>query len=174
MFMAQLQLLGREEVAIDREFRALRRFELGMGAWVDYQPNWLSGHLSLFDQVHDGLAWRHERRVMYDREVMVPRLVAMGSVIASTHPAVGAAMLALSMHYRRDISSLGAAYYRDGQDSVAPHSDRMGPMSNDCIVAIVALGAGRKFQVRPKSLGDKEARLAARALDFTTGFGDLW
>ena len=56
-------------------------------------------------------------------------------------------------------------YYRDGRDSVAPHSDRELRELDDTIVAILTLGARRPFLVRPKAGGPSR--------DLAPGSGDL-
>jgi len=67
--------------------------------------------------------------------------------------------------YGRPLPRVSLAAYRGGQDSVAFHGDRLGPARGDAIVAIVALGARRRFLLRPVGGG------RSRALDL--GEGDL-
>ncbi len=70
-----------------------------------------------------------------------------------THPALTEARVALESRYRVPLSGPGLNYYRDGHDSVAPHSDRELRELNDTLVAILTLGARRPFLVRPKAGG---------------------
>ena len=56
-------------------------------------------------------------------------------------------------------------YYRDGNDSVAWHADRIGRHRVDPIVAICSLGGPRRFQLRPKGGGE--------SVRFLLGSGDL-
>ena len=48
---------------------------LSRGAWVDYQPSWLTGADLLFEALHRDVPWKAERREMYERVVDVPRLL---------------------------------------------------------------------------------------------------
>jgi len=109
--------------------------------------------------------WEAHRRQMYDRVVNVPRLVASLPEDGPGHPLVPELAAVLSAHYRRPLEQISLAAYRTGRDSVAFHGDRLGRGRNDAIVAIVALGARRRFLLRPAGGG------RSRAFDF--GGGDL-
>ncbi|MGB3772244.1 MAG: alpha-ketoglutarate-dependent dioxygenase AlkB [Rhodococcus sp. (in: high G+C Gram-positive bacteria)] len=149
----------------------LRRTTLTDGAWIDVLPGWISGSDSVFDQLADDVAWKSERRPMYDRVVDVPRLVSFypdPSRLPS--PIVVDAGRALSEHYRaelgEDFATAGLCFYRDGRDSVAWHGDDIGRGAReDTMVAIVSLGASRPLLLRPRGGG------SSRKL--TLGHGDL-
>ncbi|MEM6731866.1 MAG: alpha-ketoglutarate-dependent dioxygenase AlkB, partial [Myxococcota bacterium] len=168
--MGQALLFGREPVRADASFRSVKRIELGHGAWLEHQPGWLSGHSVVFEALRDRLVWRAQRRQMYDREIDVPRLLAHWPSTESAkqegHPVIRHCVEMLSERYQRDLSAVSLAYYRDGSDSVAPHGDRMGPLTIDCVIAIVAVGDRRRFLMRP-ALG------SGPALAFELGWGDL-
>src|SRR6187551_3380485 len=72
----QLSLLDQFEPTPDAAFRSVLRRDLGQGAWVEYAPAWLSGHLRFMDELIATCDWQRHRRNMYDRIVEVPRLVA--------------------------------------------------------------------------------------------------
>jgi hypothetical protein len=72
----QLDLFGARRVGFDASFAELRRDELADAAWVDHAPGWVRGHDALFDELEASLEWRTEKRRMYDRHVMTPRLLA--------------------------------------------------------------------------------------------------
>jgi alkylated DNA repair dioxygenase AlkB len=105
-----------------------------------------------FEQLRDGVKWRSERRPMYDRIVDVPRLVASFALddlalprpILEMRPAVerfcGVVFL-----------SAGLNFYRDGNDSVAPHGDHVEEGLDEAPVALVSLGAPRLMTIRSKS-----------------------
>ncbi len=59
--------------AFDPELGGLARLELDYGAWVDYLPRWLAGHQAVYQDLVGGVDWKHERRLMYERTVDVPR-----------------------------------------------------------------------------------------------------
>jgi alkylated DNA repair dioxygenase AlkB len=61
--------------------------------------------------------------------------------------------------------SAGFNLYRDGQDSVAWHGDKIRKEIQDPIVALLSLGEPRKFLLRPKGGGKSQA--------FALGHGDL-
>jgi alkylated DNA repair dioxygenase AlkB len=73
--------------------------------------------------------------------------------------------LALSARYGVVFDSAGFNLYRDGQDSVAWHGDRIGKEIEEPIVALVSLGEPRKFLLRPRGGGKSRA--------FHLGGGDL-
>ena len=105
-----------------------------------------------FEQLRDQVAWRSERRQMYDRAVDVPRLVATFSL---DDPAVPQAIRAMRPGVERFsgviFTSAGLNFYRDGNDSVAPHGDHVerGPVGAP--VALVSLGATRRMTIRSKA-----------------------
>ena len=71
----------------------------------------------------------------------------------------------LSERYGVDFTQVGANLYRDGQDSVAWHGDRVARDLPEATVAIVSLGAPRPFKLLPKGGG--------RATAFRPDRGDL-
>jgi len=151
---------------------SVHRIELGGGAWLDHRPGWIERHDLLFDALATQVAWRSEERVMYDRTVAVPRLLASFAEGApAPHPLLAEARGALVDHYRGvaggDLATIGACLYRDGGDSVAWHGDTVGRGAReDTLVAIVSLGWHRRFALRPRHGGP-------RPLRFDLGGGDL-
>jgi alkylated DNA repair dioxygenase AlkB len=158
----QLSLLGRDEPAVSG-FARLRRTELDAESWLDHVPGFVAGHATLFEALRQRVVWHEERRMMYEREVAVPRLVAGAPV--SVHPVVASVAALLRVRYGAPIERIGLALYRHGQDSVAWHRDKM-QRDRPTLVAILSLGAPRRFLVRPFGGG------ASRALSL--GEGDLF
>ena len=161
----QLSLFGREEPSFDGEFRALRRTELGEGAWLDLASGWAKGSASLFETLRTGLRWRSERREMYERVVHVPRLFAVLPDDGEGHPILEAMRRVLSDHYGEDFTRMSAAYYRDGNDSVAWHGDTVARKLPNALVATLSLGGPRRFLIRKPGGG--------KSLAFSLGAGDL-
>ena len=164
--MYQHSIFDDPEPLADPDFKAITRIPLGRLAWVDYLPNWVAGHDALFRDLSDRIDWHHHRRQMYERVVDVPRLT--GSVPKPGRHQSGFVLSLgrmLSARYRRPLPSLSYAYYRDGQDSVAMHGDKVGNRLDDCVVAIVAVGEPRRFLLREVD-GDG-------AQTFEVGWGDL-
>jgi alkylated DNA repair dioxygenase AlkB len=135
------------------------RHELGRGAWVDLLPGWLSGADALFDTLLAEVPWVEERRQMYERVVLVPRLLHFyGEQDRLPDPALERARAALNTHYEPELGeplrTAGLCLYRDGRDSVAWHGDTIGRgKSEDTVVAIVSLGSARNFLLRPRGGG---------------------
>ncbi len=147
------------------------RTTLGMGAWVDVLPGWLTGADELFETLATEVPWQAERRQMYDRVVDVPRLLSFyREDEALPHPVLDTARDALTAHYAVELGepfrTAGLCLYRDGKDSVAWHGDRIGRGSTeDTMVAIVSIGSPRSLQLRPRRGG--------RSRRYALGHGDL-
>jgi alkylated DNA repair dioxygenase AlkB len=105
-----------------------------------------------FEQLRDEVAWRSERRQMYDRAVDVPRLVATFALddVALPQP-IRAMRPAVERFCGVTFTSAGLNFYRNGDDSVAPHGDHVerGPVGAP--VALVSLGAIRRMTIRGKA-----------------------
>jgi alkylated DNA repair dioxygenase AlkB len=137
----------------------LERRELGNGAWIELAEAWIGGADELFERLVDAVPWRAERRAMYDRMVDVPRLLAFYDV-SEALPDVELVRMrqALVDHYRDGFAggraTTGLCLYRHGRDSVAWHGDTIGRgTSRDTIVAVVSVGAPRRFRLRPRGGG---------------------
>lgn len=148
--MRQLDLFAAGTApGFDRAFRTLHRTALTHGAWIDHAPGWVHGHDALFDELEKTLPWRSETMKMYDKEVVVPRLLA----VVTEHPLVEQMRDALSERYGERFVYMTAALYRDGKDSVAFHGDTTARDMIEALVATVSLGAPRRFLLRPTEGG---------------------
>ncbi len=163
--MAQLALFGRREPSFDPSFPRLSRTVLPEGAWVDYHPELLQGHAWLFDWLAHSTRWRSDRTKMYDQVLDVPRLFARLPDDGPGHPVLERLRLALSRHYGETFVSTTLAHYRDGNDSVAWHGDRVARRMPEALVATLSLGGPRQFRMRPYGGG------ASRS--WSLGLGDL-
>ncbi|MDI1465279.1 alpha-ketoglutarate-dependent dioxygenase AlkB [Catellatospora sp. KI3] len=147
------------------------RHELARGAWVDHLPGWVAGSETVLQTLLDEVAWRAERREMYDRDVDVPRLLRWyGPDEPLPHRVLAEARERLSSHYAAELGepfvSAGMCLYRDGRDSVAWHGDTLGRGARqDTMVAIVSFGEPRPLLLRPRGGGD--------SIRFPLGHGDL-
>lgn len=151
--------------AVDPEFGGMGRMDLGGGAWVDYLPHWLSGHEVVYRDLAHGADWRQGRRLMYDRTVNVPRLTAPAPVGGPSAGLLADMSSALEDRYGVCFAGITLAWYRDGRDSVAPHGDRIGRLCDDTVIAIVSVGAPRRFLLHPARGG--------ASIGFSPGWGDL-
>ena len=106
-----------------------------------------------FETLEHGVDWQHERRPMYDRVVDVPRLTAW---FLLTDPALPeplrAARVAVERFARTRFNSVGLNFYRDGQDSVAMHSDRNEGLVAGSPVAVLSLGSTRRMHIQSKTV----------------------
>ncbi len=150
---------------------SVRRTPLAHGAWVDLRPGWLAGSGAVFGRLVEKVPWRAEKRPMYDKVVVVPRLLCFYAEDAPLpDPVLAAAREALNAHYGPELGepfrTAGLCLYRDGRDSVAWHGDTIGRgRTQDTMVAIVSLGTPRALLLRPRSGGG--------SVRFEVGHGDL-
>jgi alkylated DNA repair dioxygenase AlkB len=150
---------------------AVQRRQLSDGAWIDLRLGFITAGDELFDALARTVPWHEERMHMYDSTVRVPRLLARyGQGEALPHPVLDQALSTLNAHYGEELGepfvSAGLCLYRDGNDSVAWHGDRIARESQrDTMVAILSLGATRPFALRPKAGGP--------GLRLQIGHGDL-
>ena len=99
----------------------------------------------------DNVPWRRERRVMYEREVDVPRQVASLDLHdRCAPPAVPEAAQAVEEATALAFNSVGLNFYRNGQDSVAPHSDRLNHWVRGSRIVLLSLGGARRITISAK------------------------
>src|SRR5207237_4320261 len=147
---------------------SLRRIELDARSWVDYAPGWVSGDGALFEQVTAARDWKQRTRRTDDKRLLEPRLTAPWSLRsgAPLEPRLIEEMRAcLSKRYGVEFDSVGFNFYRDGEDSVAWHSDHIDRSIQEPVIALVSLGEPRKFLLRPRGGGSSRP--------FQLGRGDL-
>ncbi|MGV3759029.1 MAG: alpha-ketoglutarate-dependent dioxygenase AlkB [Actinomycetota bacterium] len=162
----QPSLLATADVPeVDVDLTGARRRFLGQGAWVDHVPGWVTGADVLFDAVLGSAPWGpEEQRPMYDRIVEVPRLTT-GLWSHGRPPLLDRMAASLSDRYGLPLVSVSANLYRDGNDSVAWHGDRVGRHRANTVVAIVSLGSPRTLLLRPEGGGP--------SVSYTMHSGDL-
>jgi alkylated DNA repair dioxygenase AlkB len=162
----QCALFGSGAPHFDASLRGTRRVMLSEGAWFEHHPNWLEGHARVFEQLAQGTVWQSYRRMMYEQEVAVPRLVARAPSEGAMAELLRHLSGSLARRYGRELPNISLAHYRDGNDSVAFHGDKLGRRVNDAIVATVSVGEPRRFLLKPKAGGS--------SLSFELGWGDLF
>jgi alkylated DNA repair dioxygenase AlkB len=107
-----------------------------------------------FEELRHGVNWRRERRMMYDREVDVPRLMGhfrLDPPAASTPSSILDSARLVGEQVGVAFNSIGLNLYRDGRDSVAPHNDHLNELRKGFPIALVSLGAVRRMTIRPKA-----------------------
>lgn len=163
--VSQVSLFGREPPCFDVGFSTVRRHGLEDDAWIEHGCGFLRGHEALFDHLQRTTTWRQEARPMYERVVDVPRLLAALPEDGPGHPILEPLRLALAERYAIELPSLTMALYRDGNDSVAWHGDRVARELPQAHVVTISLGSPRRFLMRRKEGG--------ASLSFALGWGDL-
>ena len=128
--------------------------EGGIRYWPDVLPPELAD--ACFRRLRTGTDWRLEQRPMYDRIVDVPRLLASYRVDTAP-PALGLhALLALVQSLApAPYTSIGMNLYRDGNDSVAMHGDKMQLAAAGYPITLVSLGAPRRMLVKARAAGSQ-------------------
>jgi alkylated DNA repair dioxygenase AlkB len=165
MLAGQRSLFGSGAPAIDPHVGGARRIQLDDTAWLDHCPGWVEGHQALFDHLFTTTSWQAQRMEIYDHDVPVPRLLAALPDDGPGHPLLDDIKHALDARYGVQFTRIGLALYRDGNDSVAFHGDRVARELPEAVVATVSLGEPRRFLLRPAAGG--------RARAFALGWGDL-
>jgi alkylated DNA repair dioxygenase AlkB len=118
--------------------------------WIDVGPRWLRGGDALYDLVATTLPWRRRTRMMFGERIDEPRLTAPAPLDEPSTPRVLADIaVRLGERYEQPLSQCWVNWYRDGDDAVAWHADRIGRTEIDPLVAIVSLGGPRTFRLRP-------------------------
>jgi alkylated DNA repair dioxygenase AlkB len=107
-----------------------------------------------FTELRAAVPWRTERRMMYEREVEVPRLLGsyrLDPAPPSTPTAILDAARRVVEHLDIPFNSVGLNLYRSGRDSVAPHNDHLYEIAKGFPIALLSLGATRRMTVRAKA-----------------------
>jgi len=123
---------------------------------------------SWFAALRQEVPWKAERRVMYDREVDVPRLTGHFHLPsfdpASTPPAAILEATAVVLAKTAvPFTSVGLNLYRDGRDSVAPHNDHLYEIVEGFPIGLLSLGATRRMTIRAKEPPRRVLRLDLEA-----------
>jgi alkylated DNA repair dioxygenase AlkB len=122
---------------------------------ISYTSNFLDSATAQawFAGLRHEVNWHAERRMMYDREVDVPRLMAsfrLDEAQASLPEAIQEAARRVIGRLDVPFNSVGLNLYRDGRDSVAPHNDHLDEIRKGFPIALVSLGATRRMTIRAK------------------------
>ncbi len=119
---------------------------------IVYYPNVLGPEQAtrVFDELIAAIPWQSERRMMYEREVDVPRLVASARIDDKLVAPLAELVPIVEGVVGLRFTSIGLNLYRDGRDSVAPHNDRLPEIVAGRPIALVSLGATRRMTIRSK------------------------
>jgi alkylated DNA repair dioxygenase AlkB len=156
-------ILDRSNTIADSRMAQLTLFESSPTTLIDdergqvaYTPHFVDAATAeaWFRELLSGVNWRAERRMMYDREVEVPRLIGHfrldpppgftpGAILDAAQRVVDCVGV--------PFNSVGLNLYRDGRDSVAPHNDHLDEIRKGCPIALVSLGTTRRMTIRAKA-----------------------
>ena len=120
---------------------------------VVLMPDWLDAATAAhwFATLHADLPWYGGRRVMYEREVDVPRLRAhFAADDPALHPLLHEAIDRVAQAIGAPFNSVGLNLYRDQHDSVAPHNDKLADLVRGQPIVLLSLGATRNMTIRAK------------------------
>jgi len=142
---------------------------------VLFEPGWVQGSDTLFESLRVALPWRSVERPMYDRMVDVPRLICTATVANydQTHP-LRQVTTALENLLSVRFSTIGANFYRTGNDSVAWHQDSIDRTSRPSTVALVSLGSPRTLAMRPTAATSTKAPKTAETTRSTPATRYRW
>jgi alkylated DNA repair dioxygenase AlkB len=104
-----------------------------------------------FAELRECVPWNSSRRMMYDREVDVPRQTASYRLDQTLPRALREAARRVAEVSQAPFDSVGLNYYRDGRDSVAPHNDHLNEIVAGYPIALLSLGSTRRMTIRSKS-----------------------
>lgn len=100
--------------------------------------------------------WQQRKQKMWDKEVLTPRLTAWYGERMEEEPIPWTPELLMIKEKVESISgvkfnSVLLNYYRDGNDSVAWHSDKENVLGKRPVIASVTFGQVRSFDIRRKT-----------------------
>jgi alkylated DNA repair dioxygenase AlkB len=163
-----------DALEIDRA-APVQRVALDAGSWVDIVPGFVRQAQLALSTLADSLAWQQTEVLRYDHYVPERRLGV--GVRAESIPLLRQTDLHLRSRFHVPFTGVAALLYRDGRDFQGLHSDREMRWLDDTVIAIVVLGVGRPFVLRPRAGGAPVERVPAGDgpddLILTPGHGDL-
>lgn len=132
---------------------------------LDYRPGLFSAEESeiLLEKFVRETPWKQTVQKLWDKQYLTPRLTAWYGDFGTDYSAPG--NVADPMPWTRELlmirerveplagirfNSVLLNYYRDGNDSVAWHSDRENVLGKNPVIASVSFGQVRSFDIRNK------------------------
>lgn len=141
----------------------MENVDLGLGAWIRYEPGWLAPAAAdaLFARLLAELPWEQRPIVVAGREVMQPRLMAWGGALpyrysgqtlppAPIHPALAPLMARAAEGCGVPFDHVTVNRYRDGRDWIGFHTDAERELGRDPQIASLSLGVVRRFVLERK------------------------
>ncbi|MCB9688781.1 MAG: alpha-ketoglutarate-dependent dioxygenase AlkB [Alphaproteobacteria bacterium] len=141
----------------------MERVDLGRGAWIAYEPAWLTQEEAdaLQSELTASLPWEQRPIVVAGREVMQPRLMAWAGALpyrysgqtldpAPATPTLDALTARVSEACGTTFNHVVVNRYRDGKDNIGRHADAEPELGWLPTIASLSLGARRKFVLARK------------------------
>ena len=120
---------------------------------IEHRPDFIPADeaAAWFAILRETIPWRAERRLMYERELDVPRLLASYRLDDPRLPApLGEAADRVRAVVDAPFNAVGLNLYRDQNDSVAMHNDRLGDLVEGQPIVLLSFGHTRRMQIRAK------------------------
>lgn len=138
---------------IDRR-APVERIALDDASWLDVVRGFASDTDATFAWMIDNVAWQQNTEIRGGRKVDDPRLYGgLSRAQADADPMFRFTRLILDARYRVQLSGPSLVYYRDGRDSMGFHRDDEMRWVDHTIIAGLAFGATRPFQLVARSGG---------------------
>ena len=144
------------------------RIPLASGAWLDYDPGWLSPAEAdqALGALRDELAWEQREIVLFGRRILQPRLIAWAGELGYRYsgqtlepraftPTARRLLALVRAHAGAPFDHVLANRYRSGEDSMGLHADDEPELGPDPVVAIVSLGTARRLVIKPRRKADR-------------------
>ena len=144
------------------------RIPLTSGAWLDYDPGWLSPAEAdqALGALRDELAWEQREIVLFGRRILQPRLIAWAGELGYRYSGQTLEPRAFTPAAQRLLARVRAQTgvlfnhvlvnrYRCGEVSMGLHADEEPEMGPDPVVAIVSLGTARRLVIKPRRKADR-------------------
>lgn len=151
--------------------RAPHLIDLGEGAWVTYQSNWLSPEESadLFAHLLTAVSWESRPIVVFGKEIPQPRLIGWAGYLPYRYSGQTLEPRPFTEPLQALTERVGAAVgvpfnhlllnrYRSGQDKLGLHADNEPELGKDPTIAALSVGATRRFQLVRKGKKKKEKK----------------
>src|SRR5712692_2254971 len=144
------------------------RIPLASGAWLDYDPGWLSPAEAdqALEALRAELAWEQREIVLFGRRILQPRLIAWAgdrgyrksgqtleprAFTPAAQRLLARARTQTGVHFNHVLVNR----YRSGEDSMGLHADDEPELGPDPVVAIVSLGTARRLVIKPRRKADR-------------------
>lgn len=141
----------------------MERHDLGAGAYVDFEPAWVSSAEAdrFLAELLRAVEWQRGKIMLFGRELSEPRLTAWigdcdytysgRTVRARPWPKILTALRdRVEVHVGHKFNSVLLNRYRTGLDSMGFHSDDEPELGKNPIIASVTFGVARRFVLKPK------------------------